>query len=72
MKPGDLLVLKGYSRYSGLDMSNSYFINILNGAIGVYVGHFEEHEQKAYDVVLTGGNLVKCAPKVWSTFDETR
>jgi hypothetical protein len=51
-------------------MSDSHFIDVPGGAIGVYMGLTTDREYNTYDLVLTGGKLVKCARKVWSVLDE--
>ena len=40
--------------------------------MGVYMGIDTDREHNIYDLVLTGGKLVKCARNVWSVIDETR
>jgi hypothetical protein len=72
VKPGDLVTLRGRIHYTGLDMSDSCFIDVPGEAIGVYMGLTTDREYNIYDLVLTGGKLVKCARKVWSVLDETR
>ena len=71
MKPGDLVTLNHHRRYTGIDMADGYFIDIPGGSIGVYMGLTTDREYNIYDLVLTGGKLVKCARKVWSVLDET-
>ncbi len=70
MNVGDLVTLRDRIHYTGLDMSDSHFIDVPGGAIGVYMGLTTDREYNTYDLVLTGGKLVKCARKVWSVLDE--
>ena len=72
MKPGDLVTLKDRIRYSGINVASGRFFNVPGGAIGVYIGIDTDREYNIYDLVLTGGKLVKCAQNVWSVIDETR
>ena len=72
MKPGDLVTLKDRVRYSGVDVANGHFFNVPGGAMGVYMGIDTDREYNIYDLVLTGGKLVKCARNVWSVLDEAR
>jgi hypothetical protein len=72
MKPGDLVTLKDRIRYSGVDVTSGHFLNVSGGSIGVYMGIDTDREYNIYDLVLTGGKLVKCARNVWSVIDETR
>ena len=71
MKPGDLVTLKNRPSYSGVDVADSRFIDIPGGSIGVYIGITTDRQYTIYDLVLTGGKLVKCARGVWSVLDET-
>jgi hypothetical protein len=72
MKPGDLVTLKDRTHYSGVDVTGSRFIDVPHGAIGVYMGFELYRVDTIYDLILTGGKLVKCARGVWSVLDETR
>jgi len=71
MKPGDLVMLKRIRYYTGIDVSDSCFIDVPSGAVGVYMGLTTDRDYNIYDLVLTCGRLVKCARKVWSVLDET-
>ena len=70
MKPGDLVTLKGRTHYSGVDVASGRFVDVLEDAIGVYIG-IDTDRVFISDLVLTGGKLVKCARGVWSVLDET-
>jgi len=72
MKPGDLVTLKNCSSYSGVDAADSRFIDIPGGSIGVYIGITTDRQYTIYDLVLTGGEVVKCGQGVWSVLDEAR
>ncbi len=72
MKPGDLVTLSRSHRYTGIDMTDGYFIDVPGGSVGVYMGLTTDREYNIYDLVLTNGKLVKCARKVWSVLNETR
>jgi hypothetical protein len=71
VKPGDLVTLKDRIRYSGVDVTSGHFLNVPGGAMGVYMGIDTDREYNIYDLVLTGGKVVKCARNVWSVLDET-
>ena len=72
MKPGDLVTLKGRTHYSGVDVAGSRSIDVPRDAVGVYMGFELYRVDIIYDLILTGGKLVKCARGVWSALDETR
>ena len=71
MKPGDLVVLKDRTHYSGVDVADSRFIDVLGGSIGIYIGNTADRQYTIYDLVLAGGEVVKCDIGVWSVLDET-
>ena len=71
MNPGDLVALKDRARY-GIDAANGHFIDIPGGSIGIFVGIATDPAYNIYDLIFTGGKLVKCAKKVWSVINETR
>ena len=71
MKPGDLVTLNDRTHYSGVDVAGSRSIDVPRDAIGVYMGFELYREHAIYDLILTGGKLVKCARGVWSVLDET-
>ena len=70
VKPGDLVMLKNRPHYSGVDVADSRFIDVPGGSIGVYIGSITDSQYTIYDLVLTGGEVVKCGQGVWSVLDE--
>ena len=72
MKPGDLIILKDRTHYSGVDVADRRFIDVPGGSIGVYIGITTNRQYTIYDLVLTGGELVKCVIGVWRVLDEAR
>ena len=70
MKPGDLVRVKNRPRYSGIDVADSRFIDVPGGSIGVYIGITTDRQYTIYDLILTGGEVVKCGRGVWSVLDE--
>ena len=71
MKPGDLIILKDRTHYSGVDVADSRFIDVPGGSIGVYIGITTNRQYTIYDLVLAGGEVVKCVIGVWRVLDET-
>jgi len=65
MKPGDLVILKGWPIYPGLDTLTGEFFSIPCNSIGVYVGQTDKNGKYAGDVVFTHGKIVSCAKKIW-------
>ena len=72
MKPGDLVTLRDRIHYTGIDTADGRFFDVPGGAIGVYMGIVTDRGYNIYDLVLTGGRLVKSAKKVWSILHEAR
>ena len=72
MKPGDLVTLRDRPHYTGIDTADGRFFDVHRGSIGIYMGIATDREYNIYDLVLTGGRLVKCAKKVWSILHEAR
>lgn len=72
MKPGDLVILRGRTHYSGVDAAGGRFVVVPGDTVGVYMETVPDREYglDGDDLVLTGGKLVKCAQGVWSVLDE--
>ena len=71
MKPGDLVMLKNRTRYTGVDVAEDKHFNVKENSIGVFV-ELSKHYNTPVVHILTGGRIVACAPGVWSLIDETR
>lgn len=71
--PGDLVILKYHTHYSGVDLATKRHFNVPAGSIGIFMESLPAEDiYRSQDLVLTNERMVMCSPGVWSVLHETR
>jgi hypothetical protein len=71
MSPGDLVMLKYVEQHYGWDTRAERHVKVKQGDLGVFMETFRRHGEE-FDLVLTGGKIVRCTSGIWSFVDEAR
>ena len=71
MSPGDLVMLKYLKQHYGWDTRAERNVWVDQGDLGVFMETIQLDGEE-FDLVLTGGKIVRCTSGIWSFVNEAR
>lgn len=69
MSPGDLVMLKYIEQHYGWDTRAEQVVKVEQGDLGVFMKTVQLNGAE-FDLVLTGGKIVRCTSGIWSFVNE--